>query len=54
MDFLFSPTEETSMSENLNDQEIARREKLSKLSELGIDPYPPEAFEVNCTAQTHL
>ncbi len=42
------------MSQELNDQEIARREKLSKLAELGIDPYPPEAFEVNCTAQQIL
>jgi len=42
------------MVQELNDQEIARREKLSKLAELGIDPYPPEAFDVNCTAKEIL
>ena len=42
------------MSQELNDQEIARREKLIKLQELGIDPYPAAAFDVNCTAQEIL
>lgn len=42
------------MNQELNDQEIARREKLTKLTELGIDPYPAAAFEVNCTAQEIL
>src|SRR5699024_3148262 len=28
-----------------------RREKLDKIKELGIDPYPPELFPVNDTAK---
>ena len=35
----------------LSEQEIVRREKLSKLRELGIDPYPADLFEVNITAK---
>ncbi len=35
---------------HLSEQEIIRREKLEKLLALGIDPYPPEAFEVNVHA----
>ena len=31
----------------LSDQEIVRREKLSKLRELGINPYPADLFEMN-------
>lgn len=42
------------MNQELNDQEIARREKLAKLAELGIDPYPAAAYDVNCTAQEIL
>jgi lysyl-tRNA synthetase class 2 len=34
----------------LNDQEIARREALEHLTNLGIDTYPPEAFDVNALA----
>jgi lysyl-tRNA synthetase, class II len=34
----------------LNDQEIARREALEHLSAIGIDAYPPEAFDVNAFA----
>ncbi len=30
----------------LSEQELVRREKLAKLRELGIDPYPAEAYEV--------
>lgn len=36
------------MIQHLSDQEVIRREKLTQLEELGINPYPPEAFEVNC------
>lgn len=32
---------------NLSEQEIVRREALTELRSLGIDPYPPEQFEVN-------
>ncbi len=35
----------------MSEQEIVRREALSKLAELGIDPYPPKEFEVNVTAK---
>ncbi|MDX5320515.1 MAG: OB-fold nucleic acid binding domain-containing protein, partial [Bacteroidota bacterium] len=38
------------MAYELSEQEIQRREKLGQLRELGIDPYPAEAFEVNVTA----
>ena len=39
------------MEEKLNDQEIARREKLQKLKELGVDPYG-EAYERTDTSKT--
>ncbi len=39
------------MEERLNDQEIARREKLQKLRELGVDPYG-EAYERTDTSKT--
>ena len=38
------------MSKELSEQEIIRREALSKLIEHGIDPYPAELFDVNVTA----
>ena len=31
---------------NLSEQQIIRREKLAKLRELGINPYPAELFEI--------
>lgn len=34
----------------MTDQELIRREALHKLRELGIDPYPAEAFEVTAFA----
>ena len=39
------------MSIRLSEQEILRREALAELRKLGIDPYPPEAFEVNVNAK---
>lgn len=39
------------MSTGLSEQEILRREAMFELRRLGIDPYPPEAFEVNVNAQ---
>ena len=33
----------------LNEQEIIRRESLKAIQELGIDPYPAEAYEINIT-----
>ncbi len=34
----------------MTEQELLRRESLQKLRELGIDPYPPEMFEVTAFA----
>jgi lysyl-tRNA synthetase class 2 len=40
------------MSErHLSEQEIIRRQKLHQLHQLGINPYPPESFPINVTAQ---
>jgi lysyl-tRNA synthetase class 2 len=38
----------------LSEQEIQRREKLIQLEEMGINPYPAEAFETNTSAQDIL
>lgn len=38
------------MSTGLSEQEILRRNSLSQLRELGINPYPAEAFEINAYA----
>lgn len=38
------------MSIQLSEQELVRRESLKKLRELGVEPYPAEAYKVNtCT-----
>jgi lysyl-tRNA synthetase, class II len=39
------------MTHHLSEQEIVRRENLTKLIEAGIEPYPSATFEVNATAQ---
>ena len=39
------------MSQNLSEQEIVRRDKLTKIIEMGINPYPAETFETNCSAK---
>ena len=44
-------TEKFGMQE-LSEQELVRREKLTKLRELGIDPYPAAAFDVSHYATT--
>ena len=31
----------------LSEQEIVRRDKLNKIKEMGIDPYPAELFPVS-------
>ena len=36
---------------NLSEQEILRRKSLEDLYKLGINPYPPEQFEVNTTSK---
>lgn len=38
------------MSIGLSEQELQRRESLRQLRELGINPYPAEAFEINVSA----
>ena len=38
--------------QELSEQELVRREKLTKLRELGIDPYPAAAFDVSHYATT--
>ncbi|MCF8220278.1 MAG: lysine--tRNA ligase [Cryomorphaceae bacterium] len=40
------------MSQELSEQEIQRRSSLSKLRELGIEPYPAAAFQVSHLAAT--
>ena len=35
---------------NLSEQQIIRREKLAKIRELGINPYPAELFNISHTA----
>ncbi len=34
----------------LSEQEIIRRQSLQELTKLGINPYPAELFEINCSA----
>jgi len=38
------------MSLELNEQEVIRRNSLTELLKLGIDPYPAEKFDINVTA----
>ncbi len=38
------------MSQHLSEQEIIRREKLTTLQEMGIDPYPAALYPVNITS----
>ena len=40
------------MSILLSEQEILRREALTSLIKLGIDPYPAESYEINTTAKS--
>jgi lysyl-tRNA synthetase class 2 len=35
----------------LSEQELVRREKLNKLRDLGINPYPANLFPVNQTSK---
>ena len=35
----------------LSEQEVVRRNSLQELYKLGINPFPPEAFEVNATSE---
>jgi lysyl-tRNA synthetase class 2 len=38
----------------LSEQELLRRQKLKEIIQLGINPYPPEQFEVNVSAKDIL
>lgn len=40
----------TNMITGLSEQEVLRRSSLQQLRELGINPYPAEAFEINANA----
>ena len=51
MDIHYLCSNFVSMSEELKEQEIIRRNSLKELIQLGIDPYPAEGFEVNSTAR---
>lgn len=42
------------MSTGLSELELLRRNSLNQLRELGIDPYPAEAFEINANAEDIL
>ena len=42
------------MSTELSEQEVIRRNSLTQLRELGIDPYPAEEFIINATAEDIL
>jgi lysyl-tRNA synthetase class 2 len=35
----------------LNEQEIIRRDNLEKIIELGVNPYPPQGFEINVSSK---
>lgn len=39
------------MSNQLSEQEVLRRQKLTDLRAMGINPYPPEEFNTNATAK---
>lgn len=42
------------MSRHLSEQEILRREKKAELEAMGVNPYPPELFEVTHSAEEIL
>ncbi len=37
----------------LSEQEVIRREKLTKLREMGIDPYPAALYPVDTNSKRH-
>ena len=39
------------MTQNLSEQEVIRRNSMSELLRLGINPYPAETFEINVTSK---
>ena len=40
------------MTQDLNEQELGRRQSLAKMRELGIEPYPAAMYPVNATAES--
>ncbi|MBL7884731.1 MAG: lysine--tRNA ligase [Bacteroidia bacterium] len=42
------------MSNELNEQELLRRNKLEEITKMGIDAYPAPLFEINATAKSIL
>jgi len=44
--FIFTVPKKENMSQHLSEQEILRREKMNELQTMGVNPYPPELFEV--------
>ena len=36
---------------NLSEQELIRREKLKKIRELGINPYPADLFKISINSK---
>ena len=40
------------MNMQLSEQEIIRREKLAKLREMGIDPYPAALYPVDASTKS--
>jgi lysyl-tRNA synthetase class 2 len=55
LNFLVLPTfaaiSENMSTQHLSEQELIRREKLSELQKLGIDPYPAPLYPVNITSK---
>jgi len=55
LNFLVLPTfaaiSENMSTQHLSEQELIRREKLSELQKLGIDPYPAPLYPVNITSR---
>jgi lysyl-tRNA synthetase class 2 len=48
---IFALLNKFTITMQLSEQEIIRREKLSKLQELGVNPYPANLFPVNYTSK---
>ncbi|MBT4967418.1 MAG: hypothetical protein HOM80_00260, partial [Bacteroidetes bacterium] len=42
--------ENQAMTNHLSEQEIHRREELKSLIEAGINPYPPETYDINSSS----
>ena len=47
----FAAISENMSTQHLSEQELIRREKLSELQKLGIDPYPAPLYPINITSK---